>query len=55
LQHGKRADSIVKGMLEHSRVSSGQKSQQILTPLQMNIYDWIENEGTAFIIQLPKA
>jgi signal transduction histidine kinase/ligand-binding sensor domain-containing protein len=23
--HGKRADSIVKGMLEHSRVSSGQK------------------------------
>jgi len=24
-QHGKRADSIVKGMLQHSRVSSGQK------------------------------
>jgi len=25
LHHGKRADSIVKGMLEHSRASSGQK------------------------------
>jgi hypothetical protein len=23
--HGKRADSIVKGMLQHSRTSSGQK------------------------------
>ncbi len=25
IQHGKRADSIVKGMLEHSRVDTGQK------------------------------
>jgi two-component system, NtrC family, sensor kinase len=25
LQHGKRADSIVKGMLQHSRISNGQK------------------------------
>ncbi len=25
LHHGKRADSIVKGMLQHSRISSGQK------------------------------
>mgnify|MGYP003694321055 CR=1 FL=1 len=24
-QHGKRADSIVKGMLEHSRTSTGNK------------------------------
>src|SRR5207244_3235942 len=24
-QHGKRADAIVKGMLQHSRVSTGQK------------------------------
>jgi hypothetical protein len=28
--HGKRADAIVKGMLQHSRTSSGQKNQQIL-------------------------
>jgi C4-dicarboxylate-specific signal transduction histidine kinase len=27
--HGKRADAIVKGMLQHSRSSSGQKNQQI--------------------------
>jgi signal transduction histidine kinase len=25
LEHGKRADSIVKGMLEHSRINSGEK------------------------------
>ena len=25
IQHGKRADAIVKGMLQHSRTSSGQK------------------------------
>ncbi|MBD0285903.1 MAG: hypothetical protein ICV79_10840 [Flavisolibacter sp.] len=30
-QHGKRADSIVKGMLQHSRVSTGQKE-----PVDMN-------------------
>jgi two-component system NtrC family sensor kinase len=29
--HGKRADAIVKGMLQHSRMSSGVKDQQILT------------------------
>ena len=28
--HGKRADGIVKGMLQHSRSSSGKKNQQIL-------------------------
>ena len=28
--HGKRADAIVKGMLQHSRTSSGQKNLQIL-------------------------
>jgi phage pi2 protein 07 len=27
--HGKRADAIVKNMLQHSRTNSGQKSQQI--------------------------
>lgn len=31
--HGKRADSIVKGMLQHSRVSSGQKEQTDLNAL----------------------
>jgi signal transduction histidine kinase len=31
--HGKRADSIVKGMLEHSRVSSGQKEPTDLNTL----------------------
>ena len=25
IHHGKRADAIVKGMLQHSRISSGQK------------------------------
>ena len=25
IHHGKRADAIVKGMLQHSRVSTGQK------------------------------
>ena len=37
--HGKRADAIVKGMLQHSRSSSGKKNQQILMHWQMNIYD----------------
>ena len=37
--HGKRADAIVKGMLQHSRSSSGKKNQQILMHWLMNIYD----------------
>jgi signal transduction histidine kinase len=32
LHHGKRADAIVKGMLQHSRVSTGQKNQPISMP-----------------------
>ena len=36
--HGKRADAIVKGMLQHSRTSTGKKNQQILMLWQMNIY-----------------
>jgi signal transduction histidine kinase len=32
-QHGKRADSIVKGMLQHSRTSSGEKEQTDLNTL----------------------
>ncbi|MFI5153643.1 MAG: sensor histidine kinase, partial [Chitinophagales bacterium] len=32
-QHGKRADGIVKGMLQHSRVSSGQKE-----PVELNAF-----------------
>jgi hypothetical protein len=36
--HGKRADAIVKGMLQHSRASSAQKNQRISTPLRMNTF-----------------
>jgi hypothetical protein len=35
--HGKRADTIVKGMLQHSRTSSGQKEPIDINALQMNI------------------
>jgi hypothetical protein len=31
--------AIVKGMLQHSRVSSGQKKPTDINALQMNIYD----------------
>ena len=36
--HGKRADAIVKGMLQHSRTAAGKKNQQILMLWRMNIY-----------------
>jgi signal transduction histidine kinase len=40
IHHGKRADSIVKGMLQHSRVSTGKKkNRQISMLCVMNIYD----------------
>jgi signal transduction histidine kinase len=35
--HGKRADSIVKGMLQHSRTSTGQKNLLTSMHLQMSI------------------
>ena len=35
--HGKRADAIVKGMLQHSRTSSGQKEPTDINALAMNI------------------
>ena len=35
--HGKRADAIVKGMLQHSRTSSGKKEPTDINALQMNI------------------
>jgi len=38
--HGKRADAIVKGMLQHSRSSSGVK-EPTSTHWQMNIYGWL--------------
>jgi hypothetical protein len=38
--HGKRADAIVKNMLQHSRASRGQKELPILINLPMNICDW---------------
>ena len=37
--HGKRADAIVKGMLQHSRASTGKKEPTDINDLQMNIYD----------------
>jgi hypothetical protein len=39
LQHGKRADAIVKGMLQHSRSSNGQKNPPTSTHWLMSIYD----------------
>ena len=35
--HGKRADALVKGMLQHSRTNTEQKNQQILMLYAMNI------------------
>ena len=37
--HGKRADAIVKGMLQHSRQTSGAKNEPISILYEMNIYD----------------
>ena len=37
LHHGKRADAIVKGMLQHSKKNTEQKSQQTLIRCAMNI------------------
>ena len=38
--HGKRADAIVKGMLQHSaEAAADKKNQQILMHWLMNIYD----------------
>ena len=40
--HGKRADAIVKGMLQHSaEAAAGKKNQQISMHWQMNICDWL--------------
>lgn len=38
--HGKLADAIVQGMLQHSSSSTGKKNQQILTLSQKNIYGY---------------
>ena len=37
--HGKRADAIVKGMLQHSRTRQVKKNQQISMLWLMNICD----------------
>ena len=37
--HGKRADAIVKGMLQHSAEQQDKKNQQILMLWLMNICD----------------
>jgi two-component system, NtrC family, sensor kinase len=36
--HGKRADAIVKGMLQHSRTSNGIKEPTDINAWLMNIY-----------------
>ena len=36
--HGKRADAIVKGMLQHSAAAQVKKNQQISMHWLMNIY-----------------
>ena len=46
--HGKRADAIVKGMLQHSRSSTGVKAHGGEIKVESK-----ESEGTEFIIQLP--
>ena len=38
--HGNRADSIVKGMLQHSRSSNGKRSPQTSMPWQMSTSAW---------------
>jgi hypothetical protein len=38
--HGKRADGIVKGMLQHSRTSSGQKELTDINAWPTNTYGW---------------
>ena len=35
--HGKRADAIVKGMMQHSRATTGQKELTDINALRMNI------------------
>ena len=40
LSHGKRADGIVKSMLQHSRTSTGRKNLPKSINWQMNISDW---------------
>jgi len=37
IHHGKRADSIVRGMLQHSRTSTGQTESTISTHWPTNI------------------
>ena len=51
IYHGKRADAIVKGMLQHSRRSTDKKNQQILMPWQMNIcvkLSWLRAKDKTF-------
>jgi two-component system, NtrC family, sensor kinase len=45
--HGKRADAIVKGMLAHSRSSSGEKSPPTSMPWPMNICGYPITPGYA--------
>jgi two-component system, NtrC family, sensor kinase len=42
--HGKRAADIVKGMLQHSRTSSGQKEPTDINAWLMNICGWLTTD-----------
>jgi signal transduction histidine kinase len=44
VQHGKRADAIVKGMLQHSRTGSGQKEATDINALA-NEFLWLSYKG----------
>jgi signal transduction histidine kinase/ligand-binding sensor domain-containing protein len=53
-QHGQRADSIVKGMLQHSRTSSGQKEPTDLNALvdeylRLSYHGWKAREKSAHV------
>ena len=39
--HGKRADAIVKGMLQHSQSSTGLKQPTDINDWRMNIFGWL--------------
>ena len=54
--HGKRADSIVKGMLEHSRISSGEKvvtDLNLLTDEYLRLaYHGLRAKDKSFIVEM---
>ena len=57
--HGKRADAIVKGMLQHSRASTGQKEPVDLNKLVEDslrlAYHGFKNKNKSFPVEITKA